>query len=354
MKNFYDSLVKNKLESFSERLYELIAKRKEETGKTNAIQADDMGITPSNLSKYIPSIDVDKAKAEPRASSIIRIAEYYNVSLDYLFGDSDYQPPVSIDTTSLDENTRKRIVCDYMGMTEETVRILRNLYKDRINRMVFDSLLNDTDSLNALLDYYTSSLLDVFVSSDYSQLRTNSVVSKKLTSTAEQEQICYAHLLDKLPFSRKNLANRIQNDSKLKLEVAFSLAKKLIDLRAAFAEARDSYEQGGKIETLDTKIKLIKELNSGNVPYGQDRFTILNDLLASIREQNDIIDSIARRQTDSDETDYYCEDDPEKDSYIHMPPPTNADNEGVVFTESTFSGITTWKIESDKDKTGSH
>jgi|GEM_PF-3991940 len=354
MKNFYDSLVKNKLESFSERLYELIAKRKEETGKTNAIQADDMGITPSNLSKYIPSIDVDKNKAEPRASSLIRIAEYYNVSLDYLFGDSDYQPPVSIDTTSLDENTRKRIVCDYMGMNEETVRILRNLYKDRINHLVLDSLLIDSDTLKAFLDYYTSSLLDVFVSSDYSKLRTNPVVSKKLTSIAEQEQVCYANLLDKLPFSRKNLANQIQNNPALKLEVAFSLAQKLVDLRAALAEARDSYEQDGNSETFYNKINLIKELDYDNVPHGQDRFTILNSLLASMREQNDIIDSIVHRRTDSDETDYFCEDDPDEDSYIHIPPPPNADNEGVVFTESTFSGITTWKIESDKDKTDSH
>ena len=104
----------------------------------------------------------------------------------------------------------------------------------------------------------------------------------------------------------------------------------------------------------DTKIKLIRELNSGNVPYGQDRFTILNDLLASIREQNDIIDSIARRRTDGDETDYYCEDDLDEDSYIRMPPPPNADNEGVALTESTFCGNTTSHIESDKDKTDSH
>lgn len=354
MKNFYDTLVKNKLESFSERLSELIVKRKEETGKTNAIQADDMGITPSNLSKYIPSIDNDKKKAEPRANSLIRIAEYYNVSLDYLFGDTNYQQPVSIDTTSLDENTRKRVVCDYMGMSEETVEMLQNLYKDRINRLIFDSILSDSDFLSAFLDYYTSSLLEIFSESDYSQLRMSSLVSKKVESTAENEQLCYANLLDKLPFSRKNLSKRVKDDSKLKLEVAFSLAKKLIDLRAALAEARDSYEQGGKIETLDTKIKLIQELNSGNVPYGQDRFTILNDILASMREQNDIINSIGRRRTDSDETDYYCEDDLDEDSYIRMPPPLNADNEGVALTESTFCGITTWKIESDKDKTGSH
>lgn len=354
MKNFYDSLVKNKLESFSERLYELIAKRKEETGKTNAIQADDMGITPSNLSKYIPSIDNDKNKAEPRASSLIRISEYYSVSLDYLFGSSEYQSPVSIDTTSLDENTRKRIVCDYMGMSEETVEMFRNLYHDRINRLIFDSLLKDSDSLNAFLDYYTSSLLDIFVSSDYSQLRTNPLVSKKLASTAEQEKICYANLLDKLPFSRKNLSNRVKNDSKLKLEVAFSLAQKLVDLRAALAEARDSYEQDGRSETFYNKINLIKELDSDNVPHGQDRFTILNSLLVSMREQNDIIDSIARRRTDSDETDYYCENDPDEDSYIRMPPPPNADNEGVRLSASTFCGIPTWKIESDKDKTDSH
>jgi len=66
----------------SDRIYNLIKDKKEETGQTQAEQAQYIKISESSLSKYA---NVD-APAIPDGASLYKMAKFYNCSVDYILG----------------------------------------------------------------------------------------------------------------------------------------------------------------------------------------------------------------------------------------------------------------------------
>lgn len=77
--------------SFAERLGDLVSEKlSQEKGLTEAKIAEAIGISKSLLSEYKNPRDNTKPK-EPRQETLIKIAEYFDVSLDYLVGRSNYR-----------------------------------------------------------------------------------------------------------------------------------------------------------------------------------------------------------------------------------------------------------------------
>lgn len=100
-------------EIISNRLNELIDRKNEEDfNSSKTKQAKDMDIPYQTFIKYV------KGKAECPATNIIKIAQYYNVSTDYLLGLTD-EPT---------NNEEERAVCNYTGLDSKAVKTLHKYY----------------------------------------------------------------------------------------------------------------------------------------------------------------------------------------------------------------------------------
>ena len=97
----------------SNRLDKLIEMKKgEDFNSTIPQQAADIKIPYPTFIKYV------RGTAECSATNIIKIAQYYNVSTDYLLGLTD-EPT---------NNGEERAVCNYTGLDSKAVKILHKYY----------------------------------------------------------------------------------------------------------------------------------------------------------------------------------------------------------------------------------
>ena len=87
----------------------ITALRKKQNKKRQEV-ADDLGISRSSLEYY------EKNKRKPDIEVLTKIADYYNVSADYLLGRTNAE------TTDKD----LRFVCEYTGLSENTIMTLHN------------------------------------------------------------------------------------------------------------------------------------------------------------------------------------------------------------------------------------
>ncbi len=109
-------------ETFSKRVYHLrLAKGAEYTRQK---VANELGISRASLEYY------EKGQRMPDIEVAAKIAEYYNVSTDYLLGRSDVKTV----------NTNLQSICEFTGLTEEAVLNLHQYqytndytYQDDIN-----------------------------------------------------------------------------------------------------------------------------------------------------------------------------------------------------------------------------
>lgn len=97
-------------ETFAERLKTL----RENAGKKRQEVADSLGITRASLEYY------EKGKRKPDIEVLVKIAEYYKVSTDYLLGLSNAQ--------TVDKDIQ--FICDYTGLSEKAVNMLVKLNQE--------------------------------------------------------------------------------------------------------------------------------------------------------------------------------------------------------------------------------
>ena len=90
---------------FAERFKQL----KEITGKTQAIIASDLGVTPQAISYYANG-------REPNYDMLIKIADYFSVTTDYLVGLTN-------------SPTRIPSAADDLGLSQEAIENLREMKK---------------------------------------------------------------------------------------------------------------------------------------------------------------------------------------------------------------------------------
>lgn len=100
----YDSL-------FSSRLRKLI---KDENISMQTLSSE-IGVSRQAISQYCDGSTV------PNADKLLKIAEYFNVSIDYLVGRTD--------TPTTDKDLR--FICDYTGLSDKTVTLLHSRIKER-------------------------------------------------------------------------------------------------------------------------------------------------------------------------------------------------------------------------------
>ena len=89
----------------NDRLSDLIKSRKLIQG----LQAKEMGVSVGSLSKYANGIDI------PNGLALKKIAEYYNVSADYLLGLSSGSSP----------NIKEREIVDTLGLSDKSMKTLQ-------------------------------------------------------------------------------------------------------------------------------------------------------------------------------------------------------------------------------------
>lgn len=114
---------------FSERLKQL----RQEKGITQATLALQLNIAKTTLASY------EQGKNEPSLQMLIKIAEYFNVSLDYLLGLSN------ISST----NPSLTYMGKYLGLTEESMQTL-HLYQKIALEGSNKSVSQKIDTLNKL------------------------------------------------------------------------------------------------------------------------------------------------------------------------------------------------------------
>lgn len=100
-------------EIFAQRLCEI----RESKNLTRQRVADDLGITRASLEYY------EKGKRTPDINTINEIANYFSVSVDYLFGR----------TECISKNDEMRTVCDFYKTDINTACAVRNLFEKNKN-----------------------------------------------------------------------------------------------------------------------------------------------------------------------------------------------------------------------------
>lgn len=126
-----------RIKLFRRRLKDLIDMTSERTKKTEAKQAQEMGTKKNNLSRYCSDIDADKERPIPRIDQLVRFANYYNVSTDYLLGYTDAEQPVTTD-----EGRLIRAICDYTGLSEEAVKHLHDGFDNYLQVKIIPEVIN--------------------------------------------------------------------------------------------------------------------------------------------------------------------------------------------------------------------
>ena len=120
---------------FSRRLRSLI----EEKNISKQKLADEIGVSRQAISQYCDGSTV------PNADKLLKIAEYFNVSLDYLVGKTEAKT----------DNKDVKFICDYTGLNEKAIEILNKIHV--IYKLDFLSfLIINSDIVFDVEDYKTS------------------------------------------------------------------------------------------------------------------------------------------------------------------------------------------------------
>jgi len=110
--------------TFEDRIGDLIAEKKEQ-GVTEAAMAGSIRIRPSALAQY------KNGDRTPNHEILIRIADYFDVSIDYLVGRSDYKKD-SIRYSSVED----------LGLSETSAKNLQEIMNNEVYSRQMDKLLS--------------------------------------------------------------------------------------------------------------------------------------------------------------------------------------------------------------------
>lgn len=136
--------------SFADRLQDLIDEKKKEKITLQDI-ANATGILKGSLSKY------QNNAVEIGIFNLVKLAEYFDVSVDYLLGITNVRKPLNDD-----DSKNLRITCDYTGLSQDSIETL-NYFKEWLPEYVATiELLIQTISLNKHIIPYEMGLTTYF------------------------------------------------------------------------------------------------------------------------------------------------------------------------------------------------
>lgn len=171
--------------------HERFNKLKEKSGKTQTLIAEELGISKQQMSYYANG-------REPDYDTLIKIAELFDVSTDYLLGITDV-PAKDVDI---------RAICEYTGLSEENVDFLETLREHleigKKYNETYDLIPNgysDIEIVNMILErlnYSPSIFLDI--KSCFAHLGNGSSFDLESAIKNDSSDVYLnCHLLDKYP-----------------------------------------------------------------------------------------------------------------------------------------------------------
>ena len=192
------------------RLEELIEARQDTDYHYNLVkQCEQMDINYQTFQKYL------KGTSQCSAENLVKIANYYKVSVDYLLGLTD------ISTTNKD----LRFVCDYTGLSEKAVTTLKAYNESVIYKYIINWLIEQKTVLHKLGNYLTSSIFTFFSLSPYARIpctKNHRIDLAKSVNLAE--------LIDALPLAEKKISSALEEDKKMQEELVFALTCRMADI----------------------------------------------------------------------------------------------------------------------------
>lgn len=155
----------------------------------------------------------------PSLEHLIVIAAHYKTTVDYLIGLSN------VPTTDKDI----QFICNYTGLSEESVNILHNAKDNLYNIILYNFLVNNKILSNGLGQYLWSVVYKEYAKSDYKYLplkhSTNFLCNPEIA-----QKVAYSNLLEILPTFREKMTDIIIKNTEIKEKLIFLLAKSVVDI----------------------------------------------------------------------------------------------------------------------------
>jgi len=85
--------------------------------------AEQLGINQTAISKW------EADKTVPETGTLITLSEFFNVSIDYLLGRSDFYFPDNLNIENLFSNEELQLIKDYRELNSECKRLVINTIK---------------------------------------------------------------------------------------------------------------------------------------------------------------------------------------------------------------------------------
>ena len=165
--------------------------------------------------------DWERNKSTPSATDLIMLAQKLDTTTDFILG---------LTTAKTKLNKGLRFVCDYTGLSPETIAELQKGKNSIFYTTLLNFLINNKTLLKALNNYLLSSIYSEYTKSDYMYLpmKDDSIYTRfpKIAQKA-----AYSSLLEILPLQKEKVTEKIKNDNVLKETMLFELAKIAVDTK---------------------------------------------------------------------------------------------------------------------------
>ncbi|RKI36739.1 XRE family transcriptional regulator [bacterium D16-51] len=174
---------------------------RQEKNLTQTELAKKMNVAKTTIASY------EQGKNEPNLSMLIKIADYFNVSIDYLLGNSDgriISDQELYDRLGLTDEAICSLeqLCNLSKLNEHNKKLLKNI----------NILLSDYETLSAISDYLNSSLEDYqyaivksYVSQFGEDLLETPETKEQILSAEQWENFMLLNVQDVLMKLRKEL-----------------------------------------------------------------------------------------------------------------------------------------------------
>ena len=227
-------------EVFPQRLAECMRA----TGTNQTQLASLLGVKHQTVGNYRSGI------SSPDWKKLAKIAQYFNVSADYLIGLSDVPTP----------STDKRAVCDFLGITDKAVDMLLCMKDDNVVR-----LIGAQEDLESGFEKYVSECMNGFLADGrahslfcyLASIKARTEKAAQLISSCEAETdtnnklMFYKDLKEiekSIKYSVYELADKVREwadfDSSL-LQVSINIRQIIYDLELAEMKRRIATTEGG-------------------------------------------------------------------------------------------------------------
>lgn len=193
------------ISAFAERLTAL----RENKGKKRQDVADDIQISRASLEYY------EKGKRKPDIEVLLKLADYYNVTCDYLL------KGVKTENVSINEVT---------GLSDEAIDELQKGKNSVFYTTLLNFLINNRVLLKALNSYLLSSIYNDYRKSDYMYLPLKDK-AVYIHNPEIAQKVAYSNLLEVLPMQKEKMTEQIKDNQELKEKLLFELAKRSVDMK---------------------------------------------------------------------------------------------------------------------------